>query len=138
MSATVFNSLGETLQLVGRVSLAVPESSHWALLWGAKQALEHPEAVRRLDLRDGHVNPDGKRWDDETHKHLWSAADGNDWAYTPDDIPHEVGPSRVGPDDYRAIFEAFAMECGIGFGLDYRWTDPVLDLPAQTDLWEVP
>lgn len=139
MSVRVFNSLGENLRLRGRISIAVPECSHWVLGWGDKRAGEHPAEIRRLDLRDGHRNPDGERWIDATHKHLWSAAEGNRWAYTPTDIPHSVlEEDGVCDDDYRAIFEAFASECRVGLGPDYRWTDPRLDPPAQVDLWEVP
>lgn len=134
----VYNTYGENLRLFGRIALAVPHCSHWGLVWGLKDAGEHPAPLRRLDLRDDHRNPDGEEWNDRTHKHRWSAADGNAWAYTPDDIPHDRTPGSVGPDDYRAIFEAFAAECAVDLGPDYGWGDPPLSLPAQPDLWEVP
>ncbi len=95
-------------------------------------------ALRRLDLRDDHVNPDGVQWRRETHKHRWSVADANSWAYTPNDIPHDGRPEAVGPDNYRAIFEAFAAECQIGFGPNYNWNDPTFpDLGTET-LWRLP
>lgn len=137
-SVRVFNTRNETLTMRGRINDAVPERSHWLLIWGDRAKEEHPEVLRRLDLRDNHDNPDGQTWRGQTHKHTWSRAENNAWAYTPDDIPHhlEVGP--VVADDYRAIFEAFAAECGVRFGPDYRWTDPKLDRDDPETLWEVP
>lgn len=133
----VVNSLGEYLYLTGKVNRRRPGASSWALVWGRKVALEHPESIRRLDLRGRHRNPDGELWHDRTHKHRWSAADNNSWAYTPDDIPHEIPGSVVGVDNYREVFEAFAAECGVSLGDGYEWSDPPLeDATEQTGLWE--
>ncbi|WP_337973463.1 hypothetical protein [Cellulomonas sp. NTE-D12] len=139
MSVRVFNAFGENLSMRGRISIAIPERSHWALGWGDKRAGEFPVDLRRLDLRDDHQNPDGARWRGTTHKHRWSSQDGNRWAYTPTDIPHEsIGEGSVCDDDYRAIFESFAAECHVELGPEFRWHDPELLRPTQTDLWEVP
>lgn len=136
----VHTSLGETLSVKGRIELDAVESSHWMLVWGDKAGEEQPANLRRLDLRDSHPNPDGQVWDHQTHKHLWSAADGNDWAYTPTDIPHDTSPEPDTPDDYRRIFEAFVAECKIELGPDYKWTDPPLEQQQRADqpMWEVP
>ncbi|WP_132208442.1 hypothetical protein [Kribbella steppae] len=136
----ISNSLGERLYLDGRIVLDRPWQSHWILTWGNKAHHEKPATIRRLDLRDDHRNPDGQFWDRATHKHLWSVADKNRVAYTPTDIPHDPSVPPNAPDDYRAIFEAFAKEVGINFASDYRWTDPPLSTPAPmtTTLWDVP
>lgn len=136
MQVGVVNALGEHLSLTGQVSALRPGASSWALVWGRKGQSEHPEAIRRLDLRGTHRNPDGQWWRCETHKHRWSAADNNDWAYTPDDIPHDVPGSVVGVDSYREIFEAFAAECDVSLGTGYEWADPALpEPPVQIGLW---
>ncbi len=137
-SVQVFNTRSETLTLRGRINEAVPHRSHWLLVWGDKRRQEHAVVLRRLDLRDDHDNPDGQAWRGETHKHTWSQDEDNAWAYTPDDIPHDPDPGPVGADDYRAIFEAFVAECGVGFGPDYCWTDPKLDGDELGTLWRVP
>jgi len=111
--------MNERLVLMGRIPLVVPWSSHWLLVWGKKVEREQPETIRRLDLRDDHPNPDGKLFEGATHKHRWSVADNNAWAYAPDDIPHDPSIPPLIEDNYRAIFEAFANECGIKFGPDY-------------------
>ncbi len=134
----VLNDRGERLSLRGRISLRFLECSHWMVVWGDKAHQEHPEEIRRLDLRDDHDNPDGATWRSVTHEHRWSEAEGNSWAYTPDDIPHDPDRAYVGADDYRAIFEAFAAESKIGFGPDYTWTDPPLREEGNPGLWEVP
>lgn len=138
MSVAVENALGENLALTGRISATYPGRSGWCLVWGQKAASEHPEAIRRLDLRDTHRNPDGEWWRRKTHKHRWSEADNNSWAYTPTDIPHEIPGSNVTEDNYREIFEAFAAECGITLGDGYRWTDPnVRSVIANPGIWEI-
>jgi hypothetical protein len=134
----VINSLGENLVIDGRIAVSCPWASHWQFTWGDKTREEHPTTIRRLDLRDDHVNPDGTVWDRQTHKHRWSVRDGNDWAYTPSDIPHGVDIDPDVPDDYREIFEAFAKEVGVGFTPDYAWTDPPRGDGWQDELWEVP
>lgn len=138
MAVAVSNPQRERLVLGGRIALVVPGRSHWLLTWGDKSHDERPETIRRLDLRDLHRNPDGEYWDRRTHKHRWSVADANRWAYTPTDIPHDVKAGSDTVDDYRAIFEAFARECGIGFGPYYAWQDPPMDYAAEPTLWEVP
>jgi hypothetical protein len=141
MKVTVENSLSERLVLDGRITLEFPWRSHWVLTWGSKSHHERPETIRRLDLRDKHRNPDGQAWGRETHKHLWSVEHGNSVAYTPIDIPHDPAVPPVRPDDYRAIFEAFAHEVNIDFGSEYIWQDPPLDTPetmVDPTIWEVP
>ncbi len=139
MGVTVLSPIGEHLAVSGRVSARKPHASHWMLVWGSKAHREHPETIRRLDLRDDHVNPDGKAWAAQTHKHLWSATENNAWAYTPDDIPHDPAPLPVGAEDYHAVFEAFTGELGIALGPDYTWSDPQLPPVQPPDtLWEVP
>ncbi len=136
----VFTSSDDTvLTLRGRITLTRPDKSHWVLLWGSKSDSEHPENLRRLDLRDSHRNPDGTYWHAETHKHLWSESSRNAVAYTPTDIPHDQSSDFDGTDDYRAVFEAFVAECKIELGPDYKWSDPPL-LGSQQPLpnWEVP
>lgn len=133
----VVNGLGEYLYLSGKVNRRRPGASSWALVWGRKVDGEHPESIRRLDLRGKHRNPDGEWWHGRTHKHRWSVADNNAWAYTPDDIPHEVTGSVVGVDNYREVFEAFAAECAVTLGDGYEWSDPPLEeATQQTGLWE--
>lgn len=134
----VANPRAERLSLGARVLDMLPGQSHWRLTWGDKRFNEATCEIRRLDLRDVHVNPDGQRWNDETHKHLWSEVDGNDFAYSPSDIPHDPAQSTVTPDDYRAVFEAFAAEVNIGFGDGYRWTDMPARGAVAPQLWEVP
>jgi hypothetical protein len=139
MKLDVTTVLGEHLKMTGRIPLAVPGRSHWTLVWGRKEAGETPESIRRLDLRDGHLNPDGERWDQKTHKHRWSEMENNAWAYTPDDIPHEQPGSPVTRDNYREVFEAFAAECGVSLSDGYTWSEPDLDsLRSDPGLWEVP
>lgn len=135
---TVSNNANERLSVRMRIPLALPTCSHYVLVWGEKAYAEQPEAIRRLDLRDDHTNPDGASWQEETHKHLWSATANNRWAYTPSGIPHGTATVPVGGDDYRAITEAFLAECGITLGPDYKWADPPLDQPAEQTLWELP
>lgn len=137
-SVAVFNSAEATLTLRGRLLVDRPWRSHWLLTWGNKGAKQTVESLRRLDLRDAHTNPDGETWDDATHKHRWSASAGDAWAYTPTDIPHAPDIDPDTPDDYRAVFEAFAAECGITLGPDYKWSDPDLRPSAAPPLWEVP
>ena len=137
----VVNSMGERLFLDGRILVERPWQSHWALTWGSKTHHEHPETIRRLDLRDDHRNPDGIVWDRKTHKHLWSVEDGNSVAYTPQDIRHDAATPPVTGDDYRAIFEDFARETHIRFAPDYVWEDPQIEALQQgigPTLWEVP
>ncbi len=134
----VFNSIGETLWVAGRIHRDHPHRPHWIFGWGCKVQQEQPVNLRRLDLRDSHSNPDGESWHQATHKHVWSAASGNAWAYTPSDIPHDADPEPVGADDYRLVFEAFAHESGIVFGPDYKWAVPDLAPDPATPLWEVP
>jgi hypothetical protein len=138
MAVAVSNPRAENLLLGGRIALATPGRSHWRLTWGDKAHGERPEEIRRLDLRDGHVNPDGKRFERQTHKHRWSVADSNRWAYVPSDIPHDVDGGPQTQDDYRAIFEAFAAECSIDLGPFYVWQDPPMDYLNEPTLWEVP
>lgn len=137
-SVTVFNSTGATLTLRGRLLLDRPWRSHWLLTWGDKGDKQAVAVLRRLDLRDLHRNPDGETWEEETHKHRWSEVDGNSWAYTPTDIPHTPHVDPDTPDDYRSVFEAFAAECGISLGPDYKWSDPDLTPGSTPPLWEVP
>jgi hypothetical protein len=140
-NVVVVNSMGERLAMNVRILVERPWQSHWILTWGSKTHHEHPEQIRRLDLRDDHRNPNGTNWQRQTHKHLWSVEDGNAAAYTPHDIPHDPATPPVGPDDYRAIFEAFAREVHIEFAPDYVWEDPPIEaLPEGIDptLWEVP
>ena len=108
------------------------------LIWGDKPQYEQPVNLRRLDLHDRHRNPDGEAWERQTHKHRWSWTSGNAWAYTPTDIPHDPEPLPAGSDDYRAVFEAFAHECGVGLGPDYKWADPDLSVADAQPLWVVP
>jgi hypothetical protein len=131
VSVGVFNAASENLRLVVRIGLSALQRPHFLLLWGEKSRRELPTNLRRLDINDSHDNPDGERWRGGTHKHRWSVADGNAWAYTPDDIP-------VGHDNYREVFEAFTAECKITFGPDYAWADPPLDPGWNPQLWEVP
>lgn len=139
MQVPVLNPAGERLVVAGRVSARKPQASHWMLVWGSKAFREQPETIRRLDLRDDHINPDGEVWQGQTHKHKWSVNENNAWAYTPDDIPHDPEPLPVTPEDYRAVFEAFAGEVGVAFGAAYSWSDPQLPPPQPpVTLWEVP
>lgn len=117
------------------MATAVPWRPHFVLLWGNRAMGTEPVNLRRLDVLDNHDNPDGTRWRRQTHKHLWSAEDGNDVAYTPTDIPLT---EPVGSPPYGDIFEAFCAEVGVEFGPDYKWKDPPEDLPAPVMLWEVP
>ena len=134
-SVQVFNSLNEPLTVVARVAVAVPWRPHLVLLWGNRAFGTEPTNLRRLDVLDDHDNPGGEQWRDQTHKHLWSAAEGNDVAYTPTDIP---ATEPVGRPPYGDIFEAFCAEVGIVFGPDYKWEDPPEGVPASATLWEVP
>ncbi len=133
-----FNSIGENLWVAGRIHRDHPQRSHWIFGWGEKEQQEQPVNLRRLDLRDIHVNPDGEAWDEATHKHLWFANSGNAWAYTPTDIPHDLDVVTGEADDYREIFEAFLRECGISLGPDYKWANPDLKPDPSPPLWEVP
>lgn len=137
----VDNPSSERVFIGGRIILERPWESHWVVVWGDRRHHEDPESVRRLDLRDDHTNPDGEVWDRRTHKHLWSAEMNNRVAYTPDDIPHDPAVPPVSPDDYRAIFEAFAAEVHVELGPEYEWSDPPIEEyfdAAETTMWEVP
>ena len=137
----VVDSLNERLFMDVRIAVERPWQSHWIMTWGNKMHHEHPEQIRRLDLRDDHRSPTGTNYRRQTHKHLWSVEDGNAVAYTPHDIPHDPATPPVAPDDYRAIFEAFAREVHIEFAPDYVWEDPpveVLQEGIDPTLWEVP
>ncbi|WP_270886266.1 DUF6978 family protein [Pedococcus sp. 5OH_020] len=137
----VWNQSRERLYLDARINVDRPWQSHWVLTWGDKHHHERSATIRRLDMRDDHANPDGQVWGRETHKHLWTVEDNNSWAYTPDAIPHDPAVPPVTPDDYRAIFEAFANEVRIFLGEEYVWNDPPLadfGVPGGTTMWEVP
>ena len=137
MDVQIHNPSGENLKLTAKVNLLRPGASSWALVWGSKGAAEHEESIRRLDMRGRHRNPDGELWLATSHKHRWSSVDNNDWAYTPDDIPHEMPGSVVSVDNYREVFEAFAAECNIGLADGYEWSDPPMDFPPEpAGLWE--
>ncbi|MGW0579214.1 hypothetical protein ACWD25_25350 [Streptomyces sp. NPDC002920] len=75
-------------------------------------------AVRRLCVNNPHPPFDS------THKHIINPLGSDEDAYEPDDIPAVPLAPRVAPGTYRAILEAFAAECEIGFGEDYAWTEP--------------
>lgn len=138
MDVQVHSQAEENLKLTAKVNRLRPGASSWALVWGSKGAAEYEESIRRLDMRGRHRNPDGELWVATTHKHRWSSVDNNDWAYTPDEIPHEMPGSAVRADDYREVFEAFAAECNIALADGYEWSDPTIDVPPEPDgLWEV-
>jgi len=59
-----------------------------------------------------------------THKHRAEPGGGDEGAYQPDDIPEVPLQPRVAPGTYRAILEAFAAECFVGFGPDFVWSEP--------------
>ncbi len=61
---------------------------------------------------------------DSTHKHLAEPGRGDETAYQPDDIPDVPLQPRVAPGTYRAILEAFAGECFVELGQDFRWSEP--------------
>ena len=135
----VFNSMSENLYIDMRIDPALPGSSSWIFTWGDKSKAEFSENLRRLDLRASHRNPDGERWSRKTHKHRWSEEFSNRFAYTPTDIPHDVNAGIDSTDNYREVFEAFATECKIELGQDYRWSDPPLDCQGsnQQGLWVI-
>ncbi len=137
MSVAVENRFAERLALSARISSVTPWRSHWVVVWGKKEYGERPAVLRRLDLRDSHHNPDGQEWINKTHKHRWSRAEANLWAYTPADIPHDPSPFPDGRDDYRAVCEAFASECGITLGPGYVWSEPSF-VEQDDHLWEAP
>lgn len=110
----VKNSSGRHLELRLRVQPKAPEQLHLVLL-------DSRQPLRRLDVRDGHTNPDGTRWEHQTHKHRWTDLHGDGEAYTPSDIPEPDGD--VTPDHYREIVEAFCQECNIDHA-GLVWTDP--------------
>jgi hypothetical protein len=117
----VENSQGQLLELRLRVNPDFPEQLHVILLWQGRN-------VRRLDIREDHVNPDrDAAWWGETHKHRWTDEHNDGWAYTPTDIPEPDGP--VTPAHYREIVEAFCWECSIDPS-DLAWTDP--DMTRRT------
>lgn len=136
----VENPSGERIFIGGRILIERLWASHWVLVWGDRRHHERSASIRRLDLRDDHVNPDGEVWDRQTHKHLWSVEDNNAVAYTPDDIPHDPSAPPVTQDDYRAIFEAFAAEVNVDLGPNYEWSDPPIEefLDVDMRMWEVP
>lgn len=59
-----------------------------------------------------------------THKHKVEPGGGLEGAYEPNDIPAVPLQPRVAPGTYRAILEAFAAECSVEIGTDFRWTEP--------------
>lgn len=141
-NVSVFNALNENLTLTARVHQTHPFKSHWLLLWGDKRLGEQPVNLRRLDLRDDHLNPDHEQeWVSKTHKHIWSAQYGERFAYTPDDIPHDRRVPPVVPDSLKCIFEAFSRECGIRLvSPGYHWAEPPIggQDEQQRALWEIP
>lgn len=137
MDMPVLNSMNEPLQVGGRLSAKFAGKSTWWLMWGDKQHGDEQPHLRRLDIRGPHRQPD-EHWDHRTHKHLWSVEHKNDYAYTPEDIPHEQPGTLVTVDNYREIFEAFVAECAIGTGPDYAWSEPIFVTRAgQQTIWEV-
>jgi hypothetical protein len=60
---------------------------------------------------------------DETHKHTYVPATGEEGFYIPDDIPAVTPGPTVSPSVYRQVFEAFAAECHISLTPGY-WTEP--------------
>lgn len=117
-SLRVGNTQGQHIELRLRVHPKAPEQLHAMLIWRQLN-------VRRLDVRDDHVNDaTGEVWRGKTHKHRWTDRYGDGEAYTPEDIP-EPDDSPVGPTHYRGIVEAFCRECNIDpEGLE--WRDPDL------------
>lgn len=57
-----------------------------------------------------------------THKHRLEPI--GEEPYEPMDIPVVPLSPDVSPQSYREVVAAFAAECSIELGVDYRWTDP--------------
>jgi hypothetical protein len=72
------------------------------------------QPIRRLDVGKAHHNPQCDRVGPH-HKHTWTDAHSDRWAYEPDDIDFT---------DLETAFHGFLKECGIGFS--GRLTKPVV------------
>ncbi len=85
------------------------------------------EQLRRLDVNGSHTNrtPDREEWRGRTHKHRWSEAHRDAFAYTPEEIP-AVPLTNVTGRELRGVFEAFLAECHIQTRGAYLWKDPTL------------
>lgn len=121
-SLPVGNRQGQRINLQLRIAYPLPERLHVILAW-------RQTPIRRLDVRDNHVNPDREEeWVERTHKHRWTDLHGDGQAYTPEDIPPTDGP--VTPGEYRRIVEAFCRECNID-PEELQWVDPDLGEEAR-------
>jgi hypothetical protein len=97
------------------VNLLAPSEPKLQYLVGAGRS---GFSARRLCVNVPHRPIDG------THKHLAEPGRGDETAYQPDDIPDVPLQPRVAPGTYRAILEAFAGECFVELGQDFRWSEP--------------
>lgn len=83
--------------------------------------------LRRLDVRGPHRNRratgNEERWAWRTHKHRHRDAFGDQFAYTPTDIPPTTSPAQYPePGEHQAVFVAFCAECGLDEA--GMWADP--------------
>lgn len=124
----VDNSHGLPLRLNLQVSTRLPGAYSYSLLNGG-------QTLRRLDVRGSHANNGAcgsdERWVRRTHKHHYTDEHGDRCAYTPTDLPDTPGGlGTVAPGEYRRLFEAFCVECGIE--VQTRWREPVRHEPPPT------
>jgi hypothetical protein len=118
LKLSVANRLGEEVWLHMHIPVNLPWMYTLALVW-------RKIAIRRLDVRGSHINQcdDGRRWDNETHKHTWRDQYRDGWAYAPTDLPDTPG-YEVGHGEHRRVFEAFCSESKIR--LESEWVEPVI------------
>jgi|SRR5947209_16912850 len=119
------------LRLSVTVSARLPGHYSFALLHGNQR-------IRALDVRGSHKNRcrgSYEAWTRRTHKHAWTDACAEAWAFTPADIPPTPGTAEaVIPGEYRQSYEAFLAECHID--QEAPWVDPEQPRRAQ-ELGEV-
>jgi hypothetical protein len=115
---TVRNAGGHQARMYFRIPRAIPWQYHLVLVVSR-------QCIRRLDVRGSHTNPDParERWQLRTHKHRFTDAWGDRWAYTPDDLPPTPANVDVTTTEYRQVFEAYCHECYIDTS-QLVWEDP--------------
>ena len=95
------------------------------MLFSFSLILSNAYRIRGLDFNGSHKNrhTDRKRWQSETHKHKWTDACRDSFAYTPNDITAEL---------IEEVFRQFCVECNIEFTGGFSSAPPKqLNLPGS-------
>ena len=131
--------LSSPLTIFVGVSVATP----WAPTFLIRDGESGPNNACRLDVRGTHWNrrTDRRRWDHESHLHIWRDDLGNHYhavdPYLPWPPDFDDSASTITPAELEHMFDLFCRMFHVKYGPNYQWVDPLSQI-AQAPVVTTP